>query len=57
MSVGEEHACAVLDDQSLVCFGRSYYGNTGHGLAGKIGDDEVRDLSKWNHALTVFYLG
>ena len=33
VSTGRDHACAILDDDSLKCWGLAAYGRTGNGLA------------------------
>src|SRR5690606_32039773 len=41
IAAGVEHACAVLDDGSLRCWGDNQYGQLGHGHTRTIGDDET----------------
>jgi len=41
ISVGESHACALLDNGSVKCWGRNQYGSTGQGTSsGFIGDED-----------------
>ena len=41
VSVGAEHACALLDNGSVKCWGRNQYGSTGQGTSsGFIGDED-----------------
>ena len=41
ISVGESHACALLDDGGVVCWGYNQYGQLGYGHRHDIGDDEL----------------
>ena len=41
ISVGGAHACAVLDDASVRCWGRNQYGQLGLGHTNNVGDDET----------------
>jgi alpha-tubulin suppressor-like RCC1 family protein len=40
LSVGDDHACAVLEDHTVRCWGRNHIGQLGLGHTETIGDDE-----------------
>jgi len=40
LAVGDNHACAILEDGSLACWGRNDFGQLGLGHSRDIGDDE-----------------
>ena len=40
LSVGSHHACALLDDDSIKCWGSGYYGQLGLGNVERIGDEQ-----------------
>ena len=41
ISAGSQHACAVLEDYSLVCWGEGGQGQLGYGNTNDIGNDEA----------------
>ncbi|MCA9690726.1 MAG: hypothetical protein KC636_14055 [Myxococcales bacterium] len=38
---GQDHTCALVADESVFCWGASYYGQIGHGDTATIGDNEL----------------
>ncbi len=41
IAAGRYHACAMMSNNDLRCWGRGYYGNLGTGRSETIGDDEL----------------
>lgn len=41
ITIGDSHACALLDDHKVRCWGRNQFGELGQGNTIDIGDDEV----------------
>jgi alpha-tubulin suppressor-like RCC1 family protein len=41
LAVGESHTCALLDDGTVICWGKGAYGQLGYGNTNDIGDDET----------------
>ena len=61
ISVGKNHACAVLDNSSLKCWGNNLYGQLGYGHTNNIGDNEtlssISEISLGTTAVVDLFLG
>jgi alpha-tubulin suppressor-like RCC1 family protein len=53
LSVGHTHACALLSDGTVTCWGRGGFGALGYGNADELGDDELpSDAGSFNVTTT-----
>ena len=41
VSLGGQHSCAILDDGSVKCWGRTIYGQTGHSMGSSVGSVDL----------------